>query len=74
MGLHIVPHKRELNTQKTDEIQARFEQRCKDAGIPGEMAFASGEITSTILKRARLSDLVIIHLAHPPETTDDHVM
>jgi nucleotide-binding universal stress UspA family protein len=67
MGLHIVSPGTNLPNPKTDVIRERFEQRCREVGIPGEMSIDVGEIAPTIIKRSVLSDLVILHLAHPPE-------
>ncbi len=67
MGLHIVPPGTDIPNSKTDAIRERFEFRCREVGIPGEMSIETGEIVPTIIKRATLSDLVILHLAHPPE-------
>ncbi len=67
LGLHIVPNKEDRHSATVEAIQQRFEQQCQDAGLPGEMAIDTGTIIPTICKHARLSDLVLIHLAHPPE-------
>jgi nucleotide-binding universal stress UspA family protein len=68
LGLHIVSKKDERDSTAVKLIQQRFEKQCQDVGLPGEMAIDSGPIVPTICKHARLSDLVIIHLAHPPES------
>ncbi len=67
LGLHIVHKKEDRNSPKVEAIRKRFEQECQDVGLPGEMAVNAGSIVPTICKHARLSDLVLIHLAHPPE-------
>jgi nucleotide-binding universal stress UspA family protein/uncharacterized ParB-like nuclease family protein len=67
MGLHIVPVETDIHTPQTENIRARFDAACKNKGLPGELAIEVGPIVPIIVKRARLSDLVIIHLAHPPE-------
>jgi nucleotide-binding universal stress UspA family protein len=48
-------------------IQQRFERECQDVGLPGELAIEVGQIVPTICKHARLSDLILIHLAQPPD-------
>jgi len=48
-------------------VRERFELACREAGLPGELAVEVGEIVPTICKHARLSDLIIVHLAQPPE-------
>ena len=66
LGLHVVPPGVSVSSPRALEVQKRFEQRCRGVGIPGELSVESGEIVPTILKRAYYSDLVAIHLAHPP--------
>ncbi len=67
MGLHIVPNKEGLESDAAKKIANRFETRCKEAGLLGEFALDHGRVASVINKRARWSDLVILHLAHPPQ-------
>ncbi|HBY09437.1 MAG TPA: universal stress protein UspA [Chloroflexi bacterium] len=67
LGLHIVPNEPACETAEAAAIQERFKQHCADVGVPGEMAVDFGPIVPVICEHARLSDLVIIHLAHPPE-------
>ncbi len=66
LGLHVVSSKKLINTPEAKSVQEKFNHICQDAEIPGELAIDVGEITPTITKRARWSDLVVIHLAHPP--------
>ncbi|MFC1997845.1 universal stress protein [Chloroflexota bacterium] len=67
LGLHIIPNKDDQHSTNVESIRQKFEKHCHDVGLPGEMAVDTGQIVPTICKHARLSDLVIIHLAHPPE-------
>ena len=67
MGLHIVPNKEGLESNATKKIANSFEARCKEAGLLGEFALDHGRVASVINKRARWSDLVVLHLAHPPQ-------
>jgi len=57
-----------LNSANVQAIRERFETQCQDVGLPGELAVDTGPIVPTICKHARLSDLVIIHMAHPPDS------
>jgi len=66
LGLHVVPQGVSVSSPSALEVQKRFEQHCRGVSIPGELSIESGEIVPTILKRAYYSDLVAIHLAHPP--------
>lgn len=67
LGLYIVRKEEDRNSPKVEMVRKRFEQECQDVGLPGELAVKAGSIVPTICKHARLSDLVLIHLAHPPE-------
>ncbi|MBT7323917.1 MAG: universal stress protein [Anaerolineae bacterium] len=67
MGLHILRDKDELESESTKAIAERFETHCQEAGLIGEFALDHGRVSSVINKRARWSDLVILHLAHPPQ-------
>lgn len=66
LGLHIIKDKNARSSAATQAIQQKFNAYCRDAGIPGELALDVGEITPTIIERSRWSDLVVVHLAHPP--------
>ena len=67
MGLHVVPNEGGRESDAAKAIADRFEARCLEAGLIGEFALDVGGVASTICERARWSDLVILHLAHPPE-------
>jgi nucleotide-binding universal stress UspA family protein len=64
-GLHIVSTDEEKVSALAESIQSGFDQRCDQAGIQGQLAFAVGEVARTINDRARFSDLVITSVSHP---------
>ena len=66
LGLHIVSRKNALDSPQVLQVQREFDRINQEMGIPGELAIEVGETTPTIIKRARWSDLVVLHLAHPP--------
>ncbi len=66
LGLHVVSKKKFVNAPTAQSVREQYNRICKDAGIQGELAIDVGDITTTITKRARWSDLVVLHLAHPP--------
>ena len=66
LGLHIVPQSEQAASSAVREIKARFQRICQEADVHGEFAIEAGEVTETIVERARWSDLVTVHLAHPP--------
>ena len=67
LGLHILSDEDERESDAVRTIADQFKARCAEAGLPGEFAVHVGGISSTINERARWSDLVLLHLAHPPE-------
>lgn len=68
LGLHVLPTEVERDSDTVKAIANRFKKYCMEAGLPGEFAVDVGGVAATINERARWSDLVILHLAHPPET------
>jgi nucleotide-binding universal stress UspA family protein/uncharacterized ParB-like nuclease family protein len=65
-GLHVVRTIYEETAQKTRQLQSQFNEKCKEKGISGKMAVASGEISRLICDRSRWTDLVVVNLAYPP--------
>ena len=65
-GLHIVKTKEEAESPEAQDIKARFDQVCKDAGVQGSLAVDVGDITQRIIERAVVTDLVIVKLMNPP--------
>jgi nucleotide-binding universal stress UspA family protein len=65
-GLHVLEGKAPGDTDQIAAMQREFEQRCKRAGVPNTWTVASGKVAQQISDRAGWSDLVVVHLAHPP--------
>ncbi len=65
-GLHIVASEAQQASPAARVIQARFNQRCAEAGVAGRMVIESGEVVRKICERALLADLVVLHVDHPP--------
>jgi nucleotide-binding universal stress UspA family protein len=65
-GLHVISEKSMLAGITPVEIRSEFQQRCERAGIQGGLAVTEGEIARQVCDWARFSDLVVIHVAHPP--------
>ena len=68
LGLHIVENESERESDFVKSLAEQFEARCQDAGLVCEFAVDVGGIASTINARARWSDLVVLYMAHPPES------
>ncbi len=66
LGLHVVPHKSEINSPRVKALRQQFETRCREAGVAGEFAVEVGEVADTIIKRAAWVDLVVTSMVHPP--------
>ncbi len=66
-GLHVVRSKKEKDSQKSAAIHSRFSESCEKAGLGWDFHVEMGEISNRICERARLTDLVVLNTAHPPE-------
>ncbi len=65
-GLHVVPTEAHKETQAVMSLETAFKQRCDAAGVPGALAFESGDVTAAIVARARWADLLVVSLDYPP--------
>ena len=67
-GLHVVTNQQKPDSQKVKDIRDRFYTRCSEEKIIGEFAVEIGRVARQIVQRAIWTDLVMIHLNHPPGT------
>lgn len=67
-GLHVVPSEKELGSPQVELVRQRFYQRCEEAGVRGEFAVETGKVARRVVQRAAWTDLVVLHLFHPPGT------
>lgn len=65
-GLHVVSSKKMRKGENALAVQAQFNQRCQQAGVPGSLAIEHGEVAALVAQRALLADLVAINVEHPP--------
>jgi nucleotide-binding universal stress UspA family protein len=65
-GLHVLASEEEHESQAAREMQELFNHRCAAAGVEGELAFGTGEISRQICNRARWTDLIVTSLVYPP--------
>lgn len=65
-GLHVVASGSEKESRSGQAMRAEFEDRCRQAGIAGELTFETGKVLRTICSRARWTDLVVIHYTRLP--------
>jgi nucleotide-binding universal stress UspA family protein len=66
-GLTVVPPTETSDSAGVQTVQQEFERRCREAEVPCQFSVESGPITRAIYKRAVWADLVVMHMAHPPE-------
>ena len=67
LGLHVVPKGSVHSPDRLTALRAQFEERCRNAGVAGQIAIESGKVAETLCKRARWADLVVTGL--PPSAT-----
>jgi nucleotide-binding universal stress UspA family protein len=63
-GLHVVPSAASSDFNSAVAVKTRFEQRCAEAGIQGELAIETGRIARRICDRAFWTDLIIMSLTY----------
>jgi len=65
-GLHVIPRRAKVDERGTQEIQVRFNRRCQEANVKGNLAIVKGDIPRQVCERALLTDLVVLNVSHPP--------
>jgi len=66
-GLHVV-EPGSLPTNHPSDIRERFDQLCGQRHVKGTLAVEQGKIAEKIIERSYWVDLVVLNLAHPPQT------
>ena len=66
-GLHIIRPSGKVDEGAAMAIQARFNQRCQEANVPGSLIVERGSIPAKVSQRALLTDLVVLNATHPPQ-------
>ena len=65
-GLSVIPPDNVGDAERARRTKTAFEQRCREHDMPGELAIETGKIARRICERAVWTDLIVMHLAHPP--------
>ena len=65
-GLHVVRGESARSGKKALAVKEKFERRCLETGVEGELIIEVGKIASLICSRACWTDLVILNISHPP--------
>jgi len=66
-GLHVV-EPGSLPANRPSDIRERFDQLCRQRHVKGTLAIEQGKIAEKIIERSYWVDLVVLNLAHPPQT------
>jgi nucleotide-binding universal stress UspA family protein len=69
LGLHVSSEGHPREEAKVDRMKRTFREHCEGSGVRGSLAIEVGTVATQICRRSTLSDLLVIHLAHPPERT-----
>ncbi|QYK50385.1 MAG: universal stress protein [Anaerolineales bacterium] len=66
-GVHVQPASG-ADEQQVHNLRSEFERRVAAAGLPGSLVLEQGNIHRRVEARSHWSDLVVLHLKHPPGT------
>lgn len=66
LGLHVVGSKDQLESEQALAVKAGYQSRCGEEAIVCHLVIDVGDVAQRISNRARWTDLVVVHLAHPP--------
>jgi nucleotide-binding universal stress UspA family protein len=66
LGLHVVGSKDQLESEQALAVRTGYQARCGEEAIVCHLAIEVGDVAQRISERARWTDLVVVHLAHPP--------
>lgn len=66
LALHIVPDGEDEDSEAAVQLKAKFETRCREAQIAGDLAISTGTVAHEVSVRARWADLLVAPLSYPP--------
>ena len=66
LGLFVVGDEAGRESEPAKRVETEFQRRCEEAGVPGRLAIAVGEVSRTICDRSQWVDMTVVSLAHPP--------
>ncbi len=67
-AVHVVAGEKDKQNPFAVQIKAKFEQWCAENGVSGEIAIGTGPVGTVICDRVRWTDLVVLHMEHPPDS------
>ncbi|MEX1071607.1 MAG: universal stress protein [Anaerolineales bacterium] len=65
-GVHVLTNGETADSGKVKAIRKEFERRLAEAGLKGSLVIEKGNISRQVEERSHWSDLVVLHLKHPP--------
>lgn len=65
-GVHVLNAADKKDSTKVEHIRGEFEKMLAKAGIRGRLVLDQGNISRRVEARSHWSDLVVLHLKHPP--------
>jgi nucleotide-binding universal stress UspA family protein len=68
LGLHVVGSEDQQESDQALAVKAKYQGRCSEETIACQLVIDVGDVAQKISERARWTDLVVVHLAHPPGT------
>jgi nucleotide-binding universal stress UspA family protein len=67
-GVHVLVAGETKDSRRVEKIRKQFEKRLAEADLKGRLVFEHGSISRKVEARSHWSDLVVLHLKHPPGT------
>jgi nucleotide-binding universal stress UspA family protein len=67
-GLHVLASMEQLKSDAAQVVREEFMERCLKSGLSGNLKLEVGDVSRKISEFSRLSDLVVVNLAYPPES------
>ncbi len=68
-GLHVVPRPADISRPEVQAVRERFNRRCQEAGVNGQLLVEAGPVSQVICERARWNDVVVLNMEYPPGET-----
>jgi nucleotide-binding universal stress UspA family protein len=68
-GLHVVPRPADISRPEVQGVRERFDRRCQEAGVNGQLLVEAGPVSQVICNRARWNDVVVLNMEYPPGET-----
>ncbi len=67
-AVHVVAGEKDKQNPVAMQVESEFEQWRAETGLPGEIAIGTGPVGTVICDRVHWTDLVVLHMEHPPDS------